>query len=290
VSTALGRDDVLTEPGHGRGLVDVFRQRFLLRLVVRKELRVRYHGSVLGMVWSYVKPATQFTVFYFALGVFLGLNRNLDYYAVYLFSGIVVINYFAEAFGNATRTLVWNAPLIKKIYLPREMFPVASIWVAVVHFIPQLVVLLAGALLAGWRPTALGVVAFLAGFAIVTFLALGVGMLFGAVNVYLRDAENFVDLLLLVAQWASPVLYPWTAVQSALEGHQWALVLYQLNPITAAVELFHYAFWYPISGDTAQMPEHLVQTSLVAGALAVGTLVLGQLVFRKLEGRFAQEL
>ncbi|MFH5824204.1 ABC transporter permease [Georgenia sp. AZ-5] len=282
--------DTLTTPGTGHGLLDVFKQRYLLKLVVRKELRVRYHGSVLGMLWSYVKPATQFLVFYFAMGVFLGLNRNLDYFAVYLFSGIVVTNFFGEAFGNATRTLVWNAPLIKKIYLPREMFPVASIWVAVVHFLPQLVVLLAGALLAGWRPTLLGVGAFFVGLLIVSILALGVGMLFGAVNVYLRDAENFVDLLLLVTQWASPVLYPFTAVQQALAGHQWLLVLYQLNPITAAVELFHYTFWLPVAGDTAQMPPHLPESAAVALVTAVVTLIVGQLAFRKLEGRFAQEL
>ena len=282
--------DALQEPGRGRGLLEVVRQRYLLSLIVRKELRVRYHGSVLGMVWSYVKPATQFVVFYFALGVFLQLNRSLDYFAVYLFSGIVVINYFSEAFGNATRTLVWNAPLIKKIYLPRQMFPVASIWVAIAHFIPQLVVLLVGALLAGWRPSWLGMAAFLAGFLLVTILALGLGMLFGAINVYLRDAENFVDLLLLIATWASPVLYPWTAVRDALVGHPWLVTIYQLNPITAAIELFHYAFWFPVSRSTEQIPPNLVMTTLVAFVIALAILFVGQYAFRRLEGRFAQEL
>lgn len=281
---------VLTVPGRGRGLLDVFSQRYLLRLVVRKELRVRYRGSVLGMAWSYVKPATQFVVFYFAMGVFLELNKGIEYFAVYLFAGIVVINFFSEAFGNATRTLIWNAPLIKKIYLPRELFPVSAIYVAVVHFLPQLVVLLIGALVAGWTPSLLGIAAALTGFVLVGILALGLGMLFGAVNVYLRDAENLVDLLLLVATWASPVLYPFARVQSALAEHQWLLTLYQLNPITVAVELFHYAFWLPTTGDTAQMPDNMVQTTISGLAVALLVLAAGQAVFRRLEGRFAQEL
>ncbi|MBA3410336.1 MAG: ABC transporter permease, partial [Geodermatophilaceae bacterium] len=88
------------EPGRGAGLLDVLRRRYLAKLLVRKELRVRYQGSVLGLLWSYLKPAVQFVVFYFAIGIFLGLSRNIDDFAVYLFSGIVAINYFSEAFGN----------------------------------------------------------------------------------------------------------------------------------------------------------------------------------------------
>ncbi|MGI8721258.1 MAG: ABC transporter permease, partial [Geodermatophilaceae bacterium] len=97
------RTDGFVEPGRGAGLLDVLRRRYLVKLLVRKELRVRYQGSVLGLLWSYLKPAVQFVVFYFALGVFLKLNLSIKDFAVYLFSGIVAINYFSEAFGNATR-------------------------------------------------------------------------------------------------------------------------------------------------------------------------------------------
>lgn len=282
----------LSVPGRGRGLVDVFSQRYLLKLLVRKELRVRYRGSVLGMAWSYVKPATQFIVFYFAMGVFLKVGRDIEYFAVYLFSGIVVINFFSEAFGNATRTLIWNAHLIKKIYLPRELFPVSAIYVSVVHFLPQLVVLLVGALAVGWRPTLLGVLAALLGFLLTAILGLGLGMLFGSVNVFFRDAENFVDLLLLVATWASPVLYSFAMVKDAFSDHPWLITVYELNPITVAVQLFHYAFWVPVGGPDAmsQMPDSMVQTTVTGFLVALVVLLLGQTVFRRLEGRFAQEL
>ena len=280
---------VFVEPGRGAGLVDVLRRRYLVKLLVRKELRVRYRGSLLGMLWSYVKPAVQFIVFYYAVGVFLQMNQSTEDFAVYLFSGIVAVNYFSEAFGNATRSIVGNSALVKKIYLPRELFPVSSLWVAAIHFLPQLVVLLLGALIAGWRPGPLDLLAGVLGFLILTIFALGLGLLFGAVNVVFRDAENFVDLILMVAPWASPVLYRWTNVTDAVgTGPLW--VLYQANPLTAAVELFHLAFWAPGTSGPQEIPPGIVASSLVALATSVGLLLVGQLVFRRLDGRFAQEL
>ncbi|WP_286966535.1 MULTISPECIES: ABC transporter permease [Arsenicicoccus] len=283
------------EPGHSAGLLEIPKWRFLLRLLVRKELRVRYRGSALGLLWSYVKPAVQIVVFYLALGKFLRLEESIPNYVIYMFGGIVMVNFFNEVFGNTTKSIVWNADLVKKIYLPRELFPVASVWVAFVHFVPQLVVLLVGALIAGWRPGPLNLLAGLGCVTIVGVLALGMGLLFGSMNVLFRDAENFVDLIVMVATWLSPVLYTWQKVHDEVPG--WAWTIYQANPLTAAVELAHYAFWIPTSGvvpagqdAAALMPPHWVWWSVLGLALSSFVLLLGQLVFRRLEGRFAQEL
>jgi ABC-2 type transport system permease protein len=285
----------LTRPGLGGGFRDLRQSSFLLKLLVRKELKVRYRGSVLGLLWSYVKPGVQFVVFYVALGVFLGLEQSarnpdgLANYAVYLFSGIVLINFFSEALGNAARSIVNNGNLIKKIYLPRELFPVASVWVSAVHFFPQMVVLVIGCLIAGWHPDMFQLLAAVGGFVIVGFLATGLGLLFGAANVYFRDSENLVDMLLMVATWASPVMYSWTMVESKLGPGFFAV--YQANPITVGVELFHYAFWYPTTDDSAAMPPNLFSLWLPIGlVISLVVLALGQLTFRRLEGRFAQEL
>lgn len=279
-----------TEPGRGSGLLDVLRRRYLLKLLVRKELRVRYRGSVLGLAWSYVKPGVQYLVYFLALGIFLKQSRSIEDFPVYLFSGLVVVNVFTEAFGNATRAVVWNAPLVKKIFLPRELFPVASVWVAGVHFVPQLVVLLIGAVLSGWRLEALPLLGAVLATLIIAALATGLGLLFGSLNVVFRDMENFVDLINMVVVWLSPVLYRWDQVADVVPG--WVAVLYQLNPITVAVELYHYAFWWPGTESTpsSSLPPDLLVSSLVAVVIAAVVLVAGQVVFRRVEGRFAIDL
>ncbi len=282
--------DGFTKPGRGRGLLDAVDNRFLLKLLVNKELRVRYRGSILGMAWSYVKPTVQFFVFYFAVGVFLRMNQSVPNFAVYLFSGIIAINLFNEAFGNATRAIVGNAALVKKIYLPRQLFSLASVWVAIVHFIPQLIVLLIAALFMGWRPGPLNLAAGVLGFAILVTLSIGLGLLFGALNVMMRDSENIVDLVGMVASWASPVLYHWENVRAAV-GEGWGWTLYQLNPLTPVVELFHLCFWAPTPGVvTYVQPPGLWMFSLIATVTSVAILFFGEYVFRRLDGRFAQEL
>jgi ABC-2 type transport system permease protein len=262
--------------------------RYLLRLLVRKGILTRYHGSVLGWTWSYVKPAAQFVTFYLVMGVFLDLNRGIDNFAIYLFSGIVVVNLFSEAFGNATKSIVDNAPLVKKIYLPRELFPIAAVFVAFVHFLPQLAVLIIAAIVTGWQPTLVQLAGGLLAIIVILAISTGLGLLFGAINVSFRDAQNVVELILLFATWTSPVLYSWTMVREATPG--WLFELYMLNPLTAAVELFHDAFWLSTTSGVAERPENLVVLAIVALLVSLITLLIGQLVFRKLEGRFAQDL
>lgn len=302
---AVPRTDFDT-PGKSHGLIDVVRWRYLLRLLVRTGVTTRYRNSVLGWLWSYVRPAAQFLVFWIVLGIFMNLDR-VPNYAVYLFSGIVVINLFSEGFKNATTSIVGNAALVRKVFLPRQLFAVSAVLVSFVHFLPQVGLLLLVSLLMGWAAhiSVLSVLAALAGMLIVMVFALGLGLFFGAVNVRFRDAENIVELMLLLATWASPVLYAWTMVQDAVVGKlgwpSWLVEVYMLNPITQGVELFHYAFWRPASqnlveaagyvgGSLTPLPPGLAINTLWTMVIAVATLLLGQLVFRRLEGKFAQDL
>jgi ABC-2 type transport system permease protein len=284
--------DQLATPGSGRGLLDVYRDRFLLKLLVRKEIKVRYRGSVLGLLWSYVKPLVQFLIYFVALGIFLNLQRGTPNYAIYLFAGIVLVNFFTESLSNATRSIVDNRDLIRKIYLPRELFPVATVWVSAAHFLPQLVVLVGACLIVGWTPSVLQLGAFFLVFLIVAVLATGLGLLFGAMNVYFRDSENIVDMIVMVVTWASPVLYIWSMVQQVMGPWFW---IYQLNPMTVAVEVFHWVFWEPtLKADqavTGTMPPDLLTLWLpVSIVITLVVLFIGQLTFRRLAVHFAQEL
>lgn len=276
-------------PGSGRGILDVFGYRYLLRLLIRKGTQTRYHGSVLGWIWSYVKPAAQFLIYYLILGVLLNFTRGIENFAIYLFSGIVVVNLFNEAFSNATKSIVNNKALVKKIYLPRELFPIADIFIAFVHFLPQLAILMIAVIATGaWVPTIVQLGGVLFALLIVLTMALALGLLFGAVNVAFRDAQNLVEIMLMFTTWMSPVLYTFETVRD--KAPEWLFTIYMANPLTSAIELFHSAFWVPTLDSPAARPSHLWEVGAIGFVGAIILLLVGQFVFRKMEGRFAQDL
>ncbi|WP_413782936.1 ABC transporter permease [Microbacterium sp. YJN-G] len=275
-------------PGRGRGVLDVFRRRYLLRLLVRKATATRYRNSLLGWTWSYVKPFSQFAVYFFVMGIILNIHREVDNFAIYLFSGIVIVNLFNEGFSNATNSIIDNGALVRKIYLPRELFPVAAIIVAFVHFLPQVAVLLVICLLLGWTPSLVGLAAILGGVLLVLVFAIGLGLFFGGINVRFRDAQNLVEIIRMFSTWTSPVLYMWTLVVDKMPA--WLFHIYMSNPLTVAVELFHVGFWEPTASATPGLPPAFGLYSLAAIAITLVVLIIGQTVFRRFERTFAQDL
>lgn len=280
-------DNRYVRPGVSRGIVDVFRYRYLLSLLLKKSIATRYYGSALGWIWSYVRPAAQFVMYYIVVGVIMNGDRGIVLFPVYLFSGIVAINLFNEALKNTTSAIVDNKSLVQKIFLPRELFPVSALGVALVHFLPQAAVLFVVALFNGWTFGWVQIALFVLGVVVILAFALGLGLFFGAINVAYRDARNFVDLILMFATWVSPVLYTWQMVHD--RAPTWLFNLYMSNPMTIAVELFHDAFWFPLTTQSPRF-ELLGSYILIALALTLATVVVGQLVFRKLEKNFAQSL
>lgn len=275
-------------PGRGRGILDIFTKRYLLKVLVKKDVSTRYRNSVLGWLWSYAKPGAQFLIYYLVMGHILGLNKGIDNFPVYLFSGIVVVNLFNESFHNATTSIVSNKALVKKIYLPRELFPVATVIVAFVHFLPQVAILLLVSLLTGWVPTLLGIASALMAMLLIVLFSTGLGLIFGALNVAYRDAQNFVEIIRTFATWTAPVLYSWPML--AEKAPSWLFNVYMCNPLTSAVELFHFGFWFQTSDGSLPTPNHLPLFAAVSFAIAIGTIVVGQLVFRRFERNFAQDL
>ena len=113
-------------------------------------------------------------------------------------------------------------------------------------------------------------------------LATGLGLLFGAINVTFRDAQNFVEIIMMCAVWASPVMYQWEMVAEKVPG--WLFTLYRLNPLTAAVELFHYGLWMPLNPTDGQTIPNLWAFAGIGLAVSLVILFIGQAVFRRLGG------
>lgn len=286
--TPVRADDGLRPPGGDGGLRETLRNKYLLRLLVRRELRARYKGSLLGLGWSYVRPAVHFAVYFYVIGVFLGMDDRIENFPIYLFAGMVLVNLFTETLHSATRSVTGNAALVRKVFLPRELFPAASVLVSLVHFVPGFAILLGGAVATGWRPTPEELGAALLGFTIIVVLGFGLGLLCAAVNVFFRDLEQVVDISMIVITWSVPMIYPWTHVRAHAPG--WVLDLYLANPLVSAVSLFQRAFWFSGTGGDFAFPPHLYLNAGVSLAVSVLVSIAGHAAFSRMQTRFAQEL
>lgn len=285
----------LTSPAPPHGLIagtlfsvrSIFQQRELLGLLVRREVKSKYKDSALGLVWSLLRPLTQLMIYYIVIGQFLGAARAIPEFAIFVFAGLTAWTLVSESISSATSSIVGNSGLIKKIYIPREVFPLAAIGSSLFNFFVQLGILIVATLVLGQFPLSWDLLLLPLGFALLLVFGTAVGLFFAAVNVYMRDIQHLVEVLLVILFWASPIVYSYKFVTAALGGGLLES-LYLSNPITLGVMAFQKALWS--AGATEVWPENLEIRILIALLVSFVLLWISQRVFAKLEGNFAQEL
>ncbi len=283
-------DAPLTPPSPRAGLIEVFRRRYLLRMLVQRELSARYQGSVLGMLWSYINPLSQLFIYWFVMGKIVG--RSTEMFAVHVFCGLIVVQFFIETFNAGTRSIVRNRSLVQKMAMPREMFPVASMLVSLYHMGPQLVILTGICLLAGWTPDPLYLLGFLLALAIIAALGTSLALMFSVANVFLRDVSSFVSILTNFVRFGVPMIYPYSMVDARFGSFA---QFYLFNPIADAVLLVQQAFWVGSTKDPAKIqaesiPENLFAFGFLALGIAAVMLLVGQRVFARFENRIPEQL
>ncbi|MFJ3391461.1 ABC transporter permease [Leifsonia aquatica] len=281
--------------GTRRSIADVWAHRELLGLLVKRELKARYKDSSLGIVWSLFRPLAQLLIYYFAIGQVLGAARATPDFAIFVFIGLTMWGLFAEIVTGSTTAILANAGLVKKVYLPREIFPLSAIGGALFNFLVQLVVLAIAIVLLASVPFAWNTNLLLAPLAVVTLVvfATAIGLFLSAVNVYLRDTQHLIEIAIVILFWASPIVYSYTYVHKLLQGN-WLEQIYLANPVTIAVISMQKALWAAGSvseGALSQVwPPNLGIRLLITLAISLVLLWLSQRVFSRLQGNFAQEL
>jgi ABC-type polysaccharide/polyol phosphate export permease len=286
-------------------LRDIWRFRELLRNLVRKELKVKYKNSALGFVWSMLNPLFLLAVYGVAFNI---LGTAFDYFTIWLLIGILVWNLFATAVMASTSSITANGYLVNKVRFPREVLPLASVGAALVHFFLQSTVLIA--VLAVVRYNVDWTYMWLVPIALVTLLvfAAGLGILFSAMNVYLRDTGHLLELWMMAWFWLSPILYGYMLVADKLLSAGVNANLLLLNPVTAPLISFQRALYGkativdtkldPATGKTVVVSTtHLLPDASVmwylrnlAVVLFASTLLLllAIKIFDKAEGNFAE--
>ncbi len=283
--------------GVWRRVSNIWKYRELLFSLVGKEIRVKYKNSVLGFAWSMLNPAMYILIYYI---VFQKILKNgIPLFAIYLSTGLLIWNLFQYGVQSATSSIVGNAGLVKKVSFPREILALASVGAAFVFFLFQSVVLII--FLVAFHVAPVLSFLWIIPFAMIALLliASALAIFLSALNVYMRDVQHLVELVLLAWFWATPVVYTFQTLRSALHAHG-LTTLYLLNPVTPIVMLFQRALYAKVSPvGTKGVVVHVLATfspswyveamgiEIVAGVL----LFLGSLmVFSRLEGNFAEEL
>lgn len=292
--TEAGRQHVvdapLVSPAPKAGLVDVFRRRYLLRMLVQREISARYQGSFLGLLWSYINPLSQLFIYWFVMGKIM--NRGTENFAVHVFCGLIIVQFFVETFNAGTRSIVRNKGLVQKMAVPREMFPVASMLVSFYHMGPQLVILVVVSVISGWTPNPEYLAGVVLAMAIIALLGTSLALMFSVANVFLRDVSSFVSILTNFVRFGVPMIYPYILVN---ERFGWFAQFYLLNPIADAVLLMQQAFWVgttenPELTHATHIPGDLWAFSFLALGVSALMLLLGQYIFKRFENRIPERL
>ncbi len=316
--------------GFGSTMRDIYAYRELLGQLIRKELKVKYKDSVLGFFWTLLRPLLMLLVYSIAIGTFLGNSKNIPEFGVFLFTGLLAWQLFTDIIGGCTGTIITNAGLVKKVYFPRELFPLSVVGAAFINFLLQCIVLI-GAYVVTWHPPKFSTDLLLVplGLLVMVTFALALGLVLGAANVYLRDMEYLVEVGLLLWFWMTPIVYDWTKVHNKMVcqgGNSLATVrglqgynhlppigsaqfenscyitdnhlihvfqIYLANPMANVVLAFQRALWP--GGRTAKGSPFFYGGDLfirlgVLFGICLVLLWIAQRIFARAQGNFAQEL
>jgi ABC-2 type transport system permease protein len=285
----------LVSPAPRGGMIEVLQQRYLLRLIVGRELAQLYAASILGLLWSYVQPAMRFTVYYFVFGIVLQSHRSMPNFAVHLFCGIVFVHYFSETWSAGTRSIWTNRALVLKMRVPREIFPVASMVVAAYHTGPQVFILMITCFVVGWHVSWSAAAAGALGLAILFTFSMAMAIAFAAWNVFFRDFQNIVTTITQFVHFMVPMMYGFSSVASLGQSHPVMYQLYMANPLAEAIILLQRFFWYSTLGPlqsqyTKEFPHDMWERGFIMLGVSIVLAYLAQKIFARMESQFPERL
>ena len=252
---------------------ELYQYRELLKTNVKKEIRGKYKGSVLGVLWSFLNPLLMVAVYAI---VFPYLMRSTqEHYLIFLITGIIPWIFFTTVVTSGCNCVWINGGIIKKVYFPREILPLSVVLSALVNFLISCIIILIFVIFGGigvsvqilWLP----VIAI-----IQSALSLGLLFILSAINVYVRDIEYIVQFIMNLLFYATPIVYNITMIP---ERFRWILYL---NPMAHFLDAYRAIFY------SKTMPD--LKSLGIIGIISFLVLIIGYKIFKKLENGFAEEV
>lgn len=260
-------------------LKQIVEYRELLRTLVFKDIRARYKGSALGFAWNFAIPLLQLMVFWFLFGVILRTTASSNYpFAVFLFTGLLPWNFVANSVNGGAVSIRNSANMVKKIYFPLQILPLATVMAEFIALLLGMIVLMIVILVFGVGVSWHIVMLPLSFLELVVFIA-GFVYLFACANVFFRDVGHILGIVVMAWMYVTPVLFP---IKTVASRAHWASIIVHLNPMTAVVDSFHSLlldhhtpdwFWFGYSA-----------------AAAVIMFIIGFTVFNHFKYQFEEEV
>ncbi len=262
-------------------LRELYEYRDLLFTLTVKELKVQYRSSILGFLWSLLNPLLMMLIFSFVFAYVF--KFGIKDFPIFFLCGLLPWNFFNVALTVSTGAIVSNGNLIKKVYFPREILPLSIVGANLINFLLSLIVLFAFLIIYGynfyaWLPL------LLVAIVIETILTIGAALFLAGVNVYFRDIQYIITVVLMALFYATPIIYNLELVQQSywMTKYPWLLKLYMLNPLVPVISMYRDALYLQ------QMPSATVFLYAIGSTLTL--LVIGFYTFHRLEPAFAEEV
>jgi lipopolysaccharide transport system permease protein len=254
---------------------ELFAARELLLIWTWREFRVRYSQSVLGVAWAIIQPFVLMVVFSVIFSLFLRVPTGGVPYPVLAYSGLLAWVFFANAIGGAMPSLVGNLNLVTKIAFPREVLPLATLFVSLIDFLIAAVIF--AALLLYYQIPLHLTVGFVPLLVFVQFIfSLGLSLFGAALNVFYRDIRFVIPLVLQTWMYLSPVFYPLEVVPERWRS------LFLLNPMATLIDSYRRVLIFGQAPDWTFLG--------ITTVLSVLTLALGYWYFKRAEATFADRI
>ena len=255
-------------------LKEMYEYREMIFSLVKKDLRGRYKGSVLGFMWTFINPLLQLLVFTLVFSIIM--RANYEQYYLFLFVALVPWMFFGSSVQDGSTCIMRESNMVKKIYFPREVLPISYVTGAFVNMLLSFVVIFGVIIFTGHGLNPLALLTLPIIMLVEYVMALGIALLSSALTVYFRDLSYILGIIAMIWQYLTPIMYSSDLVPDKLRP------LWNLNPMTPVIEAYRSVLY------AKQVPQ--LSTLIQAAVLGVIVCVIGYISFRKLQKGFAEEL
>ena len=252
---------------------ELYNYRELLKTNVKKEIRGKYKGSWLGVVWTFLNPLLMLAVYAFVFPYILRIE--VENYTIFMIVALIPWNFFTTAVTTGTSCININGGILKKVYFPREIIPLSVTVSQLINFLITCLIMFVFILVSGVG-FSIHICLFPVLVLIQFLLTLGINLILSSVTVFVNDVAHFVQIAMTLGFYATPVVY----LSSMLpQKFQWAM---HINPMAVLVEAYRSILYYH------EMPD--LKWLGIWGVLSIIIIVVGYLIFKKLEKTFVEEL